>query len=195
LSGVKQTRLLTIFLVLLLVVAFTYLLGDYARQHKRQAGYNLQINAAVNALAQIPAPETDLESRLSDLTASSSQALASISDNSLNSTSIIDTLMKQAESYNLSVTPLTTDSWIEKKVNNSMYKVLPIKMQLNGNLEGMLDFIKTLDNTRKYPYLMISAIDIIHDPEEITSETNTNATVTAEITFNIIIRYNPQESK
>jgi hypothetical protein len=184
----KQTRNLTLILVLLLVVAFTYLMTDYARQQKRQAALINQIENITRSLSILPTPATDLEQRLADTTAANTKALQTLSDNTLNSTAIIDSLLILADSCNLKLTPLTTGSWINKKVAESVYKVLPIDLQVRGTLSGLIDFVKMIDNPQKFPNLVLAGIRVDNAREAPNTVGNRSDIITANLSLTVVVR-------
>jgi hypothetical protein len=186
----KQTRILTISLVLLLVIAFTYLMMDYARQQKKQAVLVDQIENAEFALSLIPAPSAVLKQQLADVEAANARVSKAISDNSLNSTGIINTLLFQADSCNLKVAPLTTESWAYKKIGDSEYKILPVKLQIQGPLNGLIDFIKMIDNSPRSPNLLILEMNILNDTKASTAGGLNSDSVTANLSLAIVVRLN-----
>jgi preprotein translocase subunit YajC len=180
--------LLTILLAVVMVIAFAYLMTDYARQQKRQATFTDEIENAQRSLAILTAPPAGLEKQLADITATNSQALRNLADTSLNSTSIIDSLLVLTDGFNLKVAPLTTDAWINKKVGDSAYKVLPLEFQLEGPLKGLIGFVKTIDDSQKYPNLLVTGMKIQNDPEAVKTMNKNSDLVTANLSVSIVIR-------
>jgi hypothetical protein len=184
----KKTKYLTLTLALLLVVAFTYLMTDFARQKTRQAIFIDQIENARQSLSILPAPATDLQSHLDNLTAEYTQALEALSDNTLNSTSVIDSLLVLADTCNLKITPVTSDSWVNKKVGDSVYKILPLKLQVQGSLNSLIDYVKKIDDSQKYPNLAIAGIDIQNTNQAVHSAGSNSDFVTANLSLEVVIR-------
>jgi Tfp pilus assembly protein PilO len=191
----KQTRLLTIVLALVLVVALAYLMTDYARQQKRQAVFIDQIENSARSLSLLPTPQAGLEQQLADITAANARAQQTLSNNSLNSTAVIDSLLILADNCNLKVTPLTTQSWINKKVADSSYRALPLELQVEGSLGGLIDFVKMIDDSQKYPNLLISEMDIENDSVPSDNLGPAASPVTGQLSVTIVIRTppNPEE--
>jgi hypothetical protein len=185
----KQTRRLTIVLVLLLAAAFVYLLGDFSQQIKKQAVYVERIANQEMALANLPEISADLDLRLAEISAASTNALQAVSNNSLNTTNILESLLILADSQQLEVTPLTADNWTQKTVGVSTYKILPVELQIQGQLSGLINFMEQINNVAKYPYLITESIAIVPtDESSITIASNNELPVTVKLSLALIVR-------
>jgi hypothetical protein len=187
----KQTRILIMGLSLVMVIAFVYLMTDYARQHQRQAALMEQIGITAQALSVLPTPAANLEQQLADITASNAKASAAIGDVSLNTTKIIDSLLSLAESCQLQVTPLSSSAWGKHTLENTVYKTLPIELQIQGSISGLIDYIDALDNTQKYPNLIITEMNVNDVAEQRLPGDDNDKLVTAKIFLSIIVRLPP----
>jgi hypothetical protein len=188
LGNLKQTKNLTIFLVVVMVVALTYLMMDYTHQQKRQAAFTLQIDSATHSLAILPAPASDLEQKLAAAGAANAAALQAVSSDSLNSTDIINALLINADHCGLRVTPVTTESWVTKKVGSGRYNILPLKFQAQGSLDNLTEFIQAIANPDLYPYLVIEGIEIVNPVAETNIAASYDSPITANLALDIIAR-------
>jgi Tfp pilus assembly protein PilO len=156
-SGIlKQTRLLTIVLALVMVIAFVYLLSDYSRLQKKQTDYTSQIESAKHALALLGSPGSGFEQQLASAQAANTVALQHLADHHLNSTNLINSVLDCAAQNGLQVNSLTSEQWIRKAINGTDYKNLPIELNLTGSLNQFIDFTRNITNVEKFPNLLVT---------------------------------------
>jgi len=175
-----------------MVIALAYLAVDYNRQQKRQAAYNFQIESSIYSLSVLPEPPPDLDKQLAEIDAAGEAALEALSASSVNSTEVINTLMTLADACSLQVTPVTTDSWLNRQVGGHNYEILPVKFQVQGSMPSLIEYIKSIEQPQQYPYLVIAEIDVLNNPEARADGDQLNPLISAKLVVNIIIRLPPE---
>jgi len=152
----KQTRLLTVVLALVMVIALVYLLSDYTRLQKKQTEYTSQIESDKRALALLGSPGSGFEQQLASAQVANTAALQRLADHHLNSTNLINSVLDCAAQNGLQVTSLTSEQWIRKAISGTDYKNLPIELNVTGSLDQFIDFTRTITNIDKFPNLLVT---------------------------------------
>lgn len=141
----KTRRLLIIVLVVALLVGY-YILGtDYLKQGREHEALVSQISEATQVLTQIPPPPADLEQRL----AAARTALESANNtlpNQLNSTRIINAILRLADEVGVRAIPLTTQPWTTETVSGEDYSVFRLHIVVTGPFTQLSSFISRLEN-------------------------------------------------
>ncbi len=185
----KHTRHLTMVLVLLLVTAFAYLLGDFNQQMKKQNVYVNRIDDQKMALDNLPAPLTDLEQRLAEVSAINSNVQQAAANTTLNTTTFIDFLLAAADRFNLLVSPIKADNWNLRTVGATTYKVFPVEVHLKGQFSELVSFLDQIDDSNRYPYLVIESVLVIPvDMSVLSAGIATSSQVTAHLDLALIVR-------
>jgi hypothetical protein len=182
----NQTRRLTIALVFLLITAFVYLLSDFTQQMKKQAVYMERINDQKIALGNLPVPATDLEQKLTELSAENTAASQAVSNNALNTTLILDSLLNLADNNQLTTSPLAADSWTSKTVGEGTYRILPLQIQLQGQLTAFNTFLSQIEDKTKYPSLVVSNVSIL--PSTDPAAGDNGSIISAKLELELVIR-------
>lgn len=129
----------------------------------------MEIDAVNLSITQIPESEEGLDIKLAELEEELTQEKQIIPD-SMDGTSIVDTILKLAESCDVTVTPMNTNNWSSEGTHYMLYT---INIILEGKYHNVEDFIDRLENSL-YDNLAILDLAIsggqssdIEDPEPI----------------------------
>lgn len=141
-----KTRKLLIIVLVVALLAVYYILGtDYLKQRREHGALASQISEATQALAQIPLPPTDLEPRL----AAAQTSLGSVNSTfpgELNSTRIINTILRLADEVGIRAIPLTTQPWTTESVNEEDYSVFRLNIAATGTFTRLSSFLSRLES-------------------------------------------------
>lgn len=141
----KTRKLLIILLVAALLVVY-YLLGmGYLKQHQENEALASQINKATQTLAQMPKPPDDLESRLAEAQASLETVKNSF-PRTMNSTRIINAILKLADNCEVKAIPLTTQPWKKVDISDHSYFVFRLNVAVTGTFAQLVSFLSELEN-------------------------------------------------
>ena len=132
------------FIIIALLVVYYFLGTDYLKQRQQYEALTAQINEAARTLAQTPQPAPDLEQKLAAAEANLAAAQSAF-PGGLNSTQIIDTILKLADNYQVKAIPLTTQPWAPDNTGAG-YQVFRLNMEVRGNFSQLSSFINRLEN-------------------------------------------------
>jgi Tfp pilus assembly protein PilO len=142
---VKTRKLLIILLVAVLLVVY-YLLGmDYLKQRNEHEALASQITDAAQTLAQMPEPPDDLEPRLAAARASLDETKKSFPDK-MNSTGIVNTILKLADNCEVKAIPLITRPWTTRDFSGHSYSVFRLTVAVTGTFAQLVSFLSKLEN-------------------------------------------------
>jgi len=142
---VKTRKLLIIILVVALLAVYYIIGSDYLKQGREHEALASQVNEATRTLAQIPSPPADLEQRL----AAARSALESVNStlpDRLNSTRIINTILRLADEVGVRAIPLTTQPWTTESINGEDYSVFRLHIAVTGPFTRLSSFFSQLEN-------------------------------------------------
>lgn len=118
---------------------------DYLKQRRENKTLASQIEAMSQSLAQIPPSPADLEQRLiaaeSDLDATRNEL-----PERLNTTEVINTILRLAEDTGVKAIPLITQPWRTESFSEHDYSVFRLDISITGNYTQLADFISQLEN-------------------------------------------------
>ncbi len=141
-----KTRKLPIVILVIVLLVVYYLLGtDYLKQRRGHEALASQIDGATSTMAQMPPPPTDQETRLTAAQADM-DAVRNAFPARLNSTRIIDTILKLAEDIGLRAIPLVTQAWKTESVNDISYSVFRLNVAAAGTFTQLSDFLNQLES-------------------------------------------------
>jgi hypothetical protein len=164
----KTRKRLLIILALALLVVYYFMVPDYLEQRREVKAMTYRTNEVAQMLAQIPPSPTDLAERLSEAQSDYTAAQDSFPD-LLNTTSIIDTVLKLAAEAEVKAIPIITQPWTIEDIGGQDYAVFRLSVTASGGFAGLADFIEQLE-TGNPPTLVIEsmllerATDIIEEP-------------------------------
>ena len=156
----KRSRLLAGLLTICLVGAYLYLIPDYLKQNALQAVLASQISDTNRMLGLMPKPAADLEKRLADAKQANLNARQTVVPGKTNTTQIIDDVFQVADKVQLKITPLATNPWTEKKVEENTFRILRVELKAEGGYSGLLTFIQMLEDKNTFPSLAIERLAI-----------------------------------
>ncbi|MGD0795351.1 MAG: GspMb/PilO family protein [Dehalococcoidales bacterium] len=141
----KLRKPLTVVLMLVLLAVY-YILGtDYRKQRHENAALAAQVSGATEQLAQIPAPPADLEQRQAAADAGL-EAEINVFPANLNSTRIVNDILKLAEATGVKAIPVITQPWTVVSVNETDYPVFRLNIDVKGTYAQVAGFISLLEN-------------------------------------------------
>jgi hypothetical protein len=141
---VKSRKLLIGILVIALLAVY-YLLGtDYLKQQRNNASLASQITVEKDILAQIPPLPDDLETRLNEAQTGLENA-RNVFPETLNSTRIIDDILRLADDVGVNTIPLVTQPWTTEAVEGVSYSILRLNLTVSGTFEKIADYLNRLE--------------------------------------------------
>jgi len=149
--------LLSIGIIALLAVY--YFLGmDYREQRQGHEVLAAQIAEATRTLAQTPRPPQDLEQRLAAARASLA-AEQSAFPSQLNSTQVINAILKLADDCQVKAIPIATQPWSVENIGGG-YHVFRFNISIRGSFSQLTGFVSELENG-EFETLAIEKLSVI----------------------------------
>ena len=141
----KTKKLLIILVVAALLVVY-YLYGtDYQDRRNINAALASQIAGAKEQLSQIPPPPGDIAQRQAAASASLDME-KSVFPAQLNSTQLVNAILKLAEAAGVKAVPVVTQPWATESVNQTDYPVFRLNIAAKGTYAQLADFINRLES-------------------------------------------------
>lgn len=137
-----RTKLIIACLFVALVAAYGLMGMDYLKQHKEQAALASAITGVTQKLAQTPQATQNLEQKLAAAQASLAAA-QNVFPGNLNSTQVIDKILKLADERQVKAIPLATKPWSPE--SGKGYPVFRLHMTVEGGFSQFVDFISRLE--------------------------------------------------
>ena len=142
-----KSRSIITFLIIAIVALLVvyYFLGmGYLRQRQGHEALAAQITKATQTLAQTPKPPQDLEQRLAAAEASLAAAQSAFPTD-LNSTRIINTILKLADACQVRAIPLVTKPWSKENIGKGYY-AFRLSVSVRGSFSQLTSFVSRLEN-------------------------------------------------
>jgi Tfp pilus assembly protein PilO len=137
-------KLLVALLILALLAGY-YIFGTgYLKQRQEQAALASETEAARQALAQAPARPAYLDQRLQAALAGEKAAGESMPER-LNTTQVLDAILRLAEDHGVKAVPLVTQPWTNEAVAGYEYAVFRLELTLTGEFEPVATFLAALE--------------------------------------------------
>lgn len=155
-----RSRLLLIVLVVCLVIVVVYLTNDYLKQNVQQKSIQQQIDTGSQALAILSQPAEGLQQKLADAQSAYQSASAALSLKE-DPNSIIKNIFLISDELHLDLNPLTTDQWAQRTIGSSLYRVMPMYLNLQGQFPDLLAFVTRLQDKNAFPALQIETSEIM----------------------------------
>ena len=157
-----KTRKLLIIILAVALLAVYYILGsDYLKQGRENEALASQITEATHILAQIPPPPADLEQRLIAARTGLETVNNTLPDK-LNSTRIIDAILRLADDIGVRAIPLVTQPWTTESVNGEDYSVFRVHIAVTGTFTRLSSFLSRLESgeleTLVMEYLTVDSV-------------------------------------
>jgi Tfp pilus assembly protein PilO len=142
---VKTRKLLITLLIIVLVVVYCRLGIDYMKQDSEREALASQITDATQTLVQMPKPPDYLDQQLSAAQASLA-AEQSTFPGEMNSTNIVNTILKLAEECEVKAIPLITQPWTTENSSDNSYAVFRLNVAVTGTFTQLVSFLSKLEN-------------------------------------------------
>jgi hypothetical protein len=163
---------------------------SYLKEQRAQGTLVSQIDTGNQTLALLPTPPTGLKVQLEEVKLANQVAVQSVSEGDIDSTKVINDILKSADQYNLTANPVTTDQWAKKSIGDSTYQILPIVLTITGKLSDLILFIGYLENRELFPYLAIEDLTVTNESSTAPAEAapGTASNISVKLTISIITR-------
>ena len=142
----KSKLIITILIVAIVaLLAVYYFLGmDYLSQRQGHEVLTAQITEATRTLAQTPEPSQDLEQRLAAAEANLAAAQSAF-PRDLNSTRVINEILKLADECQVRAIPMVTQPWSMENIGEG-YHVFRLHVTVSGGFSQLSSFVNQLEN-------------------------------------------------
>lgn len=168
-------KLLITLLIIILIVVYAYLGTDYFKQRKEWEALTSQITEVTQALREIPQPPQDLEQRLAAAQASLA-AEQNTFPGEMNSTQIINTILKLAEDCEVKAIPLVTQPWSTENAGEYDYHVFRLNVAVRGSYSQLVAFVSQLEKG-EYKTLIVKDLSVTRVTPQPEGETVTEGTI------------------
>lgn len=141
----KTRRLLIIALIIALLVVYGLIGTGYLKQRNQQESLAAQVAEVNQALALVPQPPADLDTRLAAAQDSLEAARGTFAIDT-NDTRIINRILQLAEASGVKAIPLATQPWTAETVSGQDYAVFRIDIEAIGDYAQLAGFLNRLEN-------------------------------------------------
>ena len=162
-------KLLVTLSIIILIVVYAYFGMGYMKEREEQAALTSQIADASYTLAQVPEPPRDLEQRL----AVAQVSLAAEQDafpGQINSTQIVNTILKLANDCEVKAIPLVTKPWSMEDIGEHGYYVFRLNVAVEGSFSQLVSFVGKLENG-EFETLVVEDLSVTKVEEQPEGET------------------------
>ena len=175
----------TVFIILIvamlgLLAAYYFLGTGLIKQRHNNEALASQITKKSDELAKTLKPSQDFDTRLAQAEENLADAISSIPTD-LNSTLVINDILKLAQDCQITAIPLTAGPWM---TGNKGYHEFSITMSLSGSFDQVYTFLDRLENV-EFKTFVIEALNV-------TRESGTSAATQADLDLAIYSRYTPE---
>jgi hypothetical protein len=186
---VKTRKLLITLLIIVLVVVYCRLGIDYMKQDSEREALASQITDATQTLAQMSEPPDYLDQQLSAAQASLA-AEQSTFPGEMNSTNIVNTILKLAEECEVKAIPLITQPWTTESISDHDYSVFRLNVAVVGTFIQMASFLSKLEKGEIQTLIVedLSVTRVIEPPGE---ESHADGTIPINATLGLAIYTQP----
>lgn len=136
-------------------------------------------------LAQLPPPPADLEQRLTALLSDFEATRDSFPDR-LNTTRVINSILRLAEDTGVKAIPLITQPWRTESFSDHDYSVFRMDISVTGTFTKTVDFINRLENGEP-DTLLIESMAFSRADEETAEE----GTIPVEASLAVVVYARP----
>lgn len=152
----KTKKILISILVLVLLAVYYLMTTDYLKQRQENQTLASRAEEAAQLLAQIPPSPADLEQRLSAAQSSYAETQNSF-PSPLNTTQIINGVLRLADDAGVKAIPLVTQPWTIETISDHDYAVFRLSVTVTGDFTKLVSFIDRLE-TGEPPTLVIESL-------------------------------------
>ena len=187
----KVKLIITISIIILLMV-YAYLGMGYMKERKEHEGLTSQIAEITEVLREIPKPPQDLEQRL----AAAQESLAaeqSVFPGEMNSTEVIDAILKIADNSELKAVPLASQPWSIENVGEHGYYVFRLNIAVEGDLSQLVSFVYKLEEG-EFETLIVKYLSVTKVSEQPREEADPEDTIPVTASLDIAIYTQSQTS-
>ena len=137
---------LPIIILIIVLSVFYYLFGtDYMNQRKEQEVLTSQMAEVTQTLSEMPEPPQNLEQRLEAAQASLAVEQSAF-PSQINTTRVIDTILRLADDCEVKAIPLVTQPWSIEDVGEHDYNVFRLNVVVEGSFSQLVTFVSRLEN-------------------------------------------------
>jgi hypothetical protein len=182
----SSSGLLITLLVVGLLIAFTYLLADYFKQHRVQESLRYQIGQKTSELAAINIFSPDIQQRLEEAEKDNQEMKMALSGEVVSSTEVIGELLDAAGSCGLYSSNLSTEKWTSRTIGDSLYRLMPVNLELKGTTASLVDLLRKLESNPAFLSLVVE--DLTLDDPDKAGAPDTASQVSARLKVMIVTR-------
>ena len=170
-----KSKLLITLAIVITLVGYAYFGMGYMKQRSEHETLTSQITDVRQTLTQIPEPSHDLEQRLEAARASLA-AEKNTFPSKMNSTQIINTILKLAGDCEVKAIPLVTQLWSMENVGEHDYYVFRLNVAVEGHFSQLSSFISKLENG-EFKTLIVENLNVTRVTEQSEGETVTEGAI------------------
>jgi hypothetical protein len=178
-------KLLVVILIIIGLVVNAYFGLSYIKEHNEHKALASQITDVSQTLAQIPQPPQDLEQRLAVAQASLA-AEQSTFPSKMNSTEVINAILRLADACEVKAIPLITQPWSIENVGEHGYYVLRLDIIVKGSFSQLVSFLNKLENG-EFKTLIVKSLSVTRASEKSEGETATEETIPVTASLSLAI--------
>ena len=180
-----KAKLLITLITIILLVVYAYFGMGYTKQREEHEVLTSQITDVSQTLAQIPGPAQDLEQRLATAQASLA-AEQSAFPGKMNSTQIINAILKLADDCEVKAIPLITQPWSMENVGEHGYHVFRLTVAVEGSYSQLVTFVSQLEKG-EYKTLIVVDLSVTRVIEQSEGETVTEGIIPVTASLDLAI--------
>jgi hypothetical protein len=155
-----KIRGLLLAALIIVLLAVYYIVGtDYLKLRSQNRDLSLQVVDTAGLLAQTQSLSGDFEGRMAEAQANLDAAKEAFPKN-LNTTRIVNTILKIAGETGVKAVPLATQDWTGEVVNGVSYLVFKLHITAKADLEHLSAFQERLE-TGEIPTLVIEHLEVM----------------------------------
>ena len=140
----SKGRLLITTVIIILLMGYCLIGGNYLKQLKEQKALAAQIAEATQTLSGIAKPPADLEQRLAEAE-DGFAAEQGLFPSKINTTQVINTILGLAKSCGVKATPMVIQAWSTETVGKHSYQVLRLTVAVEGSFSQLVNFASSLE--------------------------------------------------
>ncbi len=171
-------KLIITLIVIASVVVYAYFGMGYMKQRNEHETLASHITDVSQTLAQMPEPPQDLEQRLAAAQASLAAEQGAF-PSKMNSTHIINSILKLADDCDVKAIPLITRPWSIENVGKYGYHVFRLDVTVEGSFPKLVSFVSKLENG-EFRTLIMEDLSVTRVTEQSEGETVTEG-ITASL--------------
>jgi len=177
-----KNKILIATLIIILLIVYYFLGTDYMKQRQQNAELTSQITGITQTLAQMPEPPHGLEQQLAAAQASLT-AEQSAFPGKMNSTHIVNTILKLADDHEVKAVPVVTRPWSIETAGEHDYYVFRLNVAVTGNFSQLVGFVNKLENG-ELETLTVEDLSVTRQPA---GESVTDGTIPVTASLNLAV--------